>query len=395
MTSDADRAANLLLSTHELVSLPLQIAAALFLLYTQVRLAFVAGLALTVVLMPVNRVLVAAMARATAKMLHHRDARLDVIAVMLEHLRAIAMLGWQRVMIGQVRLVFHTLHGEPCSNARCAFEGVRAPMSLRACGRGPWPTHGVARALQVTQHRERELRQLAVKMYLDAGCVCSWALPSCLFAASTFGLAALWHVPLTPATVLVSLALFSTLVLPLNALPWAAGGFVEAMVSAHRLAVFLDQVDDDKDAHTPDKDTRPAAAETASAAGHGRPPKPANGATDGVRPHVPAGAHSFGWDVTPWRGAESSPAQASSRVAAAERGMPVPIVQFMSATFSHMPAPRAHREASDGGRATEHASATLRDISVAIPKVCSIAVATCKMHCCSESDYVAGTAVPQ
>ena len=40
MSVDADRVVNLCQSLHELWSLPLQIAAALFLLYTQVRRGF-------------------------------------------------------------------------------------------------------------------------------------------------------------------------------------------------------------------------------------------------------------------------------------------------------------------------------------------------------------------
>jgi ABC-type multidrug transport system fused ATPase/permease subunit len=90
-------------------------------------------------------------------------------------------------------------------------------------------------------HREREVGQLAVKKYLDALCVCCWALTTCLMAAATFGLAEWWRQPLTPATVLVSLSLFNVLILPLNALPWVLTGIVEAHVSATRLAAFLHQ----------------------------------------------------------------------------------------------------------------------------------------------------------
>lgn len=81
---------------------------------------------------------------------------------------------------------------------------------------------------------------LAVRKYLDALCVCAWALTSSLFAVTTFGLMAWWGQPLTPATVIVCLTLFNILIAPLNALPWVLNGVVEALVSATRLAVFLD-----------------------------------------------------------------------------------------------------------------------------------------------------------
>jgi hypothetical protein len=69
----------------------------------QVKLAFVAGLLVACALMPLNRILGSAIANATRLMLQHKDARLNVVSTMLEHLRCIAMLGWQWVLIDQVR----------------------------------------------------------------------------------------------------------------------------------------------------------------------------------------------------------------------------------------------------------------------------------------------------
>jgi ABC-type multidrug transport system fused ATPase/permease subunit len=95
--------------------------------------------------------------------------------------------------------------------------------------------------MQISGHRKQELKHLSAKKYLDAGCVCSWALTSCLFAASTFGLAAWWRQPMTPSIVLVSLSLFNALILPLNNLPWIIGSVIEAWVSASRFCEFLQQ----------------------------------------------------------------------------------------------------------------------------------------------------------
>lgn len=80
---------------------------------------------------------------------------------------------------------------------------------------------------------------LRVRKYLDAVCVCAWALTSSLFAVTTFGLMAWWGQPLAPATVIVCLTLFNILIAPLNALPWVLNGVLEALVSARRLAAFL------------------------------------------------------------------------------------------------------------------------------------------------------------
>jgi ABC-type multidrug transport system fused ATPase/permease subunit len=49
---------------------------------------------------------------------------------------------------------------------------------------------------------------------------------------------------MTPSTVLVSLSLFNTLILPLNNLPWMIGGVIEAWISANRFSEFLGQETD-------------------------------------------------------------------------------------------------------------------------------------------------------
>ncbi|PNH10987.1 ABC transporter C family member 13, partial [Tetrabaena socialis] len=69
MSVDTGRAVNLLQSFHEVWSLPWQIALALYLLYTQVRYAFVAGLAVSLALVPANRLIaVRILAASTAMM---------------------------------------------------------------------------------------------------------------------------------------------------------------------------------------------------------------------------------------------------------------------------------------------------------------------------------------
>ncbi|KAL6497352.1 ABC transporter C member 13 [Orobanche gracilis] len=52
MSVDADRIVNICSSLHDMWSLPLQIGMALYLLYKQVKFAFVAGLATTILLIP-------------------------------------------------------------------------------------------------------------------------------------------------------------------------------------------------------------------------------------------------------------------------------------------------------------------------------------------------------
>jgi hypothetical protein len=56
-SSDSERAANIVQSLHQLHSLPLQIVAGLYLLYVQLGWASMAGVALVILLIPVNRFL--------------------------------------------------------------------------------------------------------------------------------------------------------------------------------------------------------------------------------------------------------------------------------------------------------------------------------------------------
>lgn len=57
LSIDTDRIVNFCPSFHSFWSLPLQIGIALYLLYTQIGLAFVAGLFFTILLIPVNKII--------------------------------------------------------------------------------------------------------------------------------------------------------------------------------------------------------------------------------------------------------------------------------------------------------------------------------------------------
>ncbi|CAD7704404.1 unnamed protein product, partial [Ostreobium quekettii] len=91
----------------------------------------------------------------------------------------------------------------------------------------------------VTRARCKEMDSLSSIKYLDALCVFFWAATSVLFSVATFGLCVLMGHPLTAANVFPSIFLFNILRHPLNALPCAINGVVEAMSSLRRLQSFL------------------------------------------------------------------------------------------------------------------------------------------------------------
>ncbi|GLT38273.1 hypothetical protein SLA2020_125310 [Shorea laevis] len=192
MSIDADRAVNLCNSFHDIWSLPLQIGVALYLLYTQVKLAFMSGLAITILLIPVNKWISELIASATEKMMKQKDERIRRTGELLTNIRTLKMYGWE--------LLFSS-----------------------------W----------LTDARSLEVKHLATRKYLDAWCVFFWATTPTLFSLFTFGLFTLMGNQLDAAMVFTCLALFNNLISPLNSFPWVINGLIDAFISIRRLSRFL------------------------------------------------------------------------------------------------------------------------------------------------------------
>uniref|UniRef100_A0A803MC08 ABC-type xenobiotic transporter n=1 Tax=Chenopodium quinoa TaxID=63459 RepID=A0A803MC08_CHEQI len=192
MSVDADRTVNLCNSFHDIWSLPLQIGIALYLLYTQVSFAFVAGITITVLLIPVNKWIAKLIASATDKMMKQKDERIRRTGELLTYIRTLKMYCWE--------ILFKN-----------------------------W----------VMETRRSEVANLSMRKYLDAWCVFFWATTPTLFSLCTFGLYTLMGHQLDAATVFTCVALFNTLISPLNSFPWVINGLVDAFISTRRLSRFL------------------------------------------------------------------------------------------------------------------------------------------------------------
>ncbi|CAG9466337.1 unnamed protein product [Pedinophyceae sp. YPF-701] len=314
MSVDADRVVGLALSFHELWSLPLQIVAALFLLWTQVRGAFLAGLALVVLMIPANRWLSTRIGRAAQRMMMAKDRRVRLVTEMVANMKQIRMLGWE------------------------------APVASR-----------------VQHHRGRELRALSVHKYLDAVCVFFWAATSLAFSVSTFVLyAALGH-KLTASAVFTSMVLFNTLIAPLNSFPWVINGVVEAMVSVNRLSHFL---------RAPECSRSWNLAKAPHAADCGDASRADAG--DALPPSRMATLPEVLESVTPPRGGRASPPPYLSKHSAGSTGTvesaridaeadaspPAPVASFSDASFAWAPG------AADGSPPR----LVLRDLRLSVPE---------------------------
>ncbi|XP_019052127.1 PREDICTED: ABC transporter C family member 13 isoform X2 [Nelumbo nucifera] len=192
MSIDADRTVNLGNSFHDMWSLPLQIGVALCLLYTQVKFAFVSGIAITILLIPVNRWISKLIASATEKMMKQKDERIRMAGELLTYIRTLKMYAWEVLFSNRL-------------------------MEIRSL----------------------EVKYLSTRKYLDAWCVFFWATTPTLFSLFTFGLFTLMGHPLNAATVFTCLALFNTLISPLNSFPWVINGLIDAIISTRRLSRFL------------------------------------------------------------------------------------------------------------------------------------------------------------
>ncbi|XP_066451295.1 ATP-binding cassette sub-family C member 10 [Eleutherodactylus coqui] len=192
MSTDADRISNFCRSFHELWSLPVQFAVTLYLMHRQVGVAFLGGLGLALLLVPLNKVIATRIMKNNKEMLQHKDARVKLVTELLSGMRVVKFYTWEEHF-----------------------------------------------ARQVSKLREQELRSLRAIKLLDAVCVYLWASLPVLTSIITFITYVLLGHQLTAAKVFTTLALVGMLILPLNNFPWVLNGVLEAKVSLDRVQGFL------------------------------------------------------------------------------------------------------------------------------------------------------------
>uniref|UniRef100_A0A384C6X0 ATP-binding cassette sub-family C member 10 n=2 Tax=Ursus maritimus TaxID=29073 RepID=A0A384C6X0_URSMA len=210
--TDSERLLNFAGSFHEAWGLPLQLAITLYLLHQQVGVAFVGGLILALLLVPVNKAIATRIMASNQEMLRHKDARVKLITELLSGIRVIKFFGWEQAL------------------------GAR----VEAC-------------------RARELGRLWVIKYLDAACVYLWAALPVVISIVIFITYVLMGHQLTATKVFTALALVRMLILPLNNFPWVINGLLEAKVSLDRIQHFLDLPNHSPQAYySPDPPTEPS-----------------------------------------------------------------------------------------------------------------------------------------
>ncbi|XP_074920341.1 ATP-binding cassette sub-family C member 10 isoform X2 [Chelonoidis abingdonii] len=214
MSTDTDRLVNFCVSFHEVWSLPFQFAITLYLLYQQVGVAFLGGLSLALLLVPVNKVIANRIMENNKEMLKHKDTRVKLMTEFLCGMRVIKFYTWERHF------------------------GAR----INAC-------------------RAKELQKLRAIKYLDAVCVYLWAALPVVVSIVIFITYVLLGHQLTATKVFTALALVGMLILPLNNFPWVLNGILDAKVSLDRIQRFLELSDQDLHTYyTTDGPTDPSSA---------------------------------------------------------------------------------------------------------------------------------------
>ncbi|NXD12515.1 MRP7 protein, partial [Nothocercus nigrocapillus] len=202
MSTDTDRLVNFCLSFHEVWSLPFQFAITLYLLYQQVGVAFLGGLAFALLLVPINKVIANRIMKSNKEMLKHKDTRVKLMTEFLCGIRVVKFYTWEQHF------------------------GTR----IDAC-------------------RAKELQKLRTIKYLDAVCVYLWAALPVVVSIVIFITYVLLGHQLTATKVFTALALVGMLILPLNSFPWVLNGTLDAKVSLDRIQRFLELADQDLEAY--------------------------------------------------------------------------------------------------------------------------------------------------
>lgn len=198
MSTDTDRIVNSCISFHSFWSIPFQLIATLYLLYTQLGAAFIAGVVFAALLIPINKWIAGKIASLSAGLMSAKDQRVTLTSESMAGAKQIKLNAWEDVFINKI-----------------------------------------------TELRKDEMKYLAKRKYLDALCVYFWATTPVIMCVLTFGVSVLMGRPLTAATTYTSVALLNMLIGPLNAFPWVLNGLAEAWVSLKRVQRLLDLEDID------------------------------------------------------------------------------------------------------------------------------------------------------
>ncbi|EEY61123.1 ATP-binding Cassette (ABC) Superfamily [Phytophthora infestans T30-4] len=169
LSVDVGRIIGMPSTLFDMVLIPAEIAVALVLLSKAVSVAFVAGVAVLAVMLPLQTVLGRKIQSVTAEMMRFRDKRVGLAAESLKAIRTLKLLGWV-----------------------------------------------TSRLEAMSESRALEMGRLQVRKYLDAFCVFFWASTPVIVQVSVFATAVFSGRDISAADAFTAIALLDRLIFPMN-----------------------------------------------------------------------------------------------------------------------------------------------------------------------------------
>lgn len=80
----------------------MQLFITLFLLYQQVGISFLAGVAFSVILIPINKIIANKIGQLSTEMMKHKDSRVSLISDLLKGIRTVKVHVWEDYFINRV-----------------------------------------------------------------------------------------------------------------------------------------------------------------------------------------------------------------------------------------------------------------------------------------------------
>ncbi|KAM7539602.1 hypothetical protein Aperf_G00000028759 [Anoplocephala perfoliata] len=188
LSTDAGNVVNLVPSFNDLWAMPVQAVVAVWLLYYQIGVSCLVGVAFLILLLPLNNVIASLIGKFSSDLMQQKDIRVKFVSEMLQSMATVKLSCWEFLI-----------------------------------------------RRKILRTRRLELKALRGQKLLDAVFVFLWAACPALLAGSTFVTYVALGNALEPAKVFTSLALFDMLIEPMNALPWIINDAVEAWISAGRI----------------------------------------------------------------------------------------------------------------------------------------------------------------
>ncbi|KJE98072.1 multidrug resistance-associated protein 3, variant [Capsaspora owczarzaki ATCC 30864] len=192
MSVDSQRFQDLTTYLHILWSGPYQIALCLYFLYDAMGLSILAGVAVMILMIPINALIAVRMRGLQKVQMKNKDSRIKLMSEILAGIKVLKLYAWESPFMLMVKVV-----------------------------------------------RDRELKVLKTTSYLNAFAAFAWTCTPFLVSLATFITYTTTGNDLTAEKAFVALALFNLLQFPLSMLPFLLSSVVEASVSNKRLIKFL------------------------------------------------------------------------------------------------------------------------------------------------------------